>query len=271
MTAQLSSLISTFEDLWPLAGAEEWDKPGLAVGDPRTITNKVLLSVDVTIEVLTEAKQAGAQLVLAHHPPLLKAQSLLGGDTLKGELVNYAISNGIAIYAAHTNADIVKGGVSDVLAEAIGLVSCRPIVGTTQDTGHGRIGELSAPTTLRALAELVSKILPKTSAPIRVAGDLEKQISKVAVVGGAGDSFIANVQDLKADVLITSDLRHHLALDAISHPTAPVSLIDISHFAAESLWLTRAAEILRQRLLAVTFEVSNVVTDPWTLTIGEKN
>lgn len=270
MTEPLSSLISTFEKLWPLEGAEDWDRPGLAVGDPQTHIDKVLLSVDVTSQVLVEAKQVGAQLLLAHHPPLLKGESLLGADTLKGELVSLAVSNGIAIYAAHTNADIVKDGVSDVLASAVGLVNCRPLVQTSTESGHGRIGELPKPTSLRDLAELVSSILPTTNAPIRVAGELDKEVSRVAVVGGAGDSFIPNAQELSADVLITSDLRHHVVLDAISHPTSAMFLIDVSHYAAESLWLSRAAPHLKQLLPTMTFEVSKINTDPWSLTIGVK-
>lgn len=270
MTEQLSTLISNFEKLWPLAGAEDWDRPGLAIGDPKAVITKVLLSVDVTLQVLEQAKRVGAQLVLAHHPPLLKAESLLGEDTLKGELVSFAVANRIAIYAAHTNADIVKGGVSDVLASAFDLINSVPIIETSKDVGHGRIGKLPEPLSLRALAELVSRVLPKTNAPIRVAGDLDEVVSTVAVVGGAGDSFIQEAQRLKADVLITSDLRHHISLDAVSHPTAQLSLIDVSHYAAESLWLSSTAEKLEQLMPEVAFVVSDICTDPWSLTLGAK-
>jgi len=92
-------------------------------------------------------------------------------------------------------------------------------------------------------------------------------IHKVAVVGGAGDSFIEDAKGSGADCLITSDLRHHVSLDAVSDPSKPLCLIDISHFAAESLWLRPTADRLSKELQTVDFFVSEVVTDPWTMTI----
>ena len=268
MSKPLHNLITQFEELWPLYGAEDWDRPGLAVGNPEESIAKILLTVDVTKQVLEEAKSIGATLVLAHHPLLLKAESLLSTDTLKGELVSYAISNGIAIYSAHTNADIVKDGVSDSLAAALGLINYRPLVETSDGSGHGRIGKLPKPLKFRELGDLVSQVIPNTNAPIRLAGDLERIVETVAVVGGAGDSFIPDAQSQLADVLVTSDLRHHVCLDAISHPTAPLCLIDVSHFAAESLWLSVASSQLQALFPELVFELSKIKTDPWSLTIG---
>lgn len=266
---QLAELIAIFEDLWPTSGAEEWDRVGLTVGSSRASISKVLLTVDITSEVLDEAKACGTELVLSHHPLLLRGVHSLSEQTLKGHVVAKAIRANVALYSAHTNADIVINGVSDVLAKSIGITNAAPLVPNTQGVGHGRIGELSSAVTLRELAINVSKILPQTSAPIRVAGKLEQSIKRVAVVAGAGDSFIQQVLETGADCLITSDLRHHVALDAITDSDShSLTLIDISHFAAESLWLSAAANQLRDLAPNVEFVVSRVVTDPWSLTIG---
>jgi dinuclear metal center YbgI/SA1388 family protein len=271
MPTTLTELIASFETLWPLSGAEEWDRPGLTVGQKTKNINKVLLSVDVTAEVIAEARSLECELIVSHHPLLLKGVNYLAEDQLKGELVSMAVTSSIAIYSAHTNADIVFGGVSDVLAKAIGLLDAKALVETAEGVGHGRIGRLDQPLTLEDFARRVSSILPKSNAPVRVAGDTSKQIRTVAVVGGAGDSFIADAQAKGADCLVTSDLRHHVSLDAVSDPSKPLALIDVSHFAAESVWLAPTAKALAKLHPSTEFLVSEVVTDPWTMTILEKS
>jgi dinuclear metal center YbgI/SA1388 family protein len=272
MPLPLTNLIGTFESLWPLAGAEEWDRPGLTIGNSNQTITRALLCVDVTLEVLSEAKQLGCELVISHHPLLLKGVNFLSEDQLKGELVSFSVKNSIAVYSAHTNADIVVDGVSDILAQQLGLVSTKPLIATGDGIGHGRIGKLKSPQSLSDYAKFVSSCLPETNAPIRVAGDLNKMVETVAVVGGAGDSFIPAAAQSGADLLITSDLRHHVVLDAVSDPTNPLALIDISHFAAESLWLKPTQVTLSKLIPEVSFVVSSISTDPWTMSLqGRRN
>jgi len=271
MSLPLSQLLATFDSLWPISGAEEWDRPGLTTGRAEQQITKALLCVDVTREVLEEASSLGCELVVSHHPLLLKGVSFLAEDQLKGELVSFAVRNSIALYSAHTNADIVAGGVSDVLAEVLGLVSVAPLVPTAPGIGHGRIGKLGNAQKLSDFAKFVSEQLPKTNAPVRVAGDMDLLVETVAVVGGAGDSFIPAAADSGAQVLVTSDLRHHFTLDALSDPSYPLALIDISHFAAESLWLEPTRQLLAKTLPQVSFVVSKLSTDPWSMTISGKS
>jgi dinuclear metal center YbgI/SA1388 family protein len=271
MSLPLSQLLTTFELLWPSSGAEEWDRPGLTTGGANQQISKVLLCVDVTREVLNEAKATSCDLVISHHPLLLKGVNFLSEDQLKGELVSFAVRNSIALYSAHTNADIVVGGVSDVLAQTLGLTSSVPLVETGAGIGHGRIGKLKVTQKLSEFAKFVALQLPETNAPVRVAGDLDLVIDTVAVVGGAGDSFIPAAAASGAQVLVTSDLRHHVTLDAVSDPSAPLALIDVSHYAAESLWLEPTRKVLAEAFPQVSFTVSQVSTDPWTMTVSEKS
>ena len=271
MPTPLSQLLATFESLWPFAGAEEWDRPGLTTGHTNQPVTKALLCVDVTLEVLSEAKSLGCELIISHHPLLLKGVNFLGEQQLKGELVSFAVKNSIALYSAHTNADIVVDGVSDVLAKHLGVLNSTPLVATGNGIGHGRIGKLQSPKKLSEYAEYVAACLPATHAPIRVAGDLNRVIETVAVVGGAGDSFISAAQQSGADLLVTSDLRHHVALDGALDPSRPLALIDISHFAAESLWLEPTCQALSKLVPEVSFVVSSVSTDPWSMTVLGKS
>ena len=267
MPLPLSNLLGTFESLWPLAGAEEWDRPGLTTGNAKQTITKALLCVDVTLEVLSEAKQLGCELVISHHPLLLKGVNFLSEDQLKGELVSFAVKNSIAVYSAHTNADIVIDGVSDILAQQLGLANTKPLIATGDGIGHGRIGKLKNPQSLSEYARFVASCLPDTHAPVRVAGELNKTIQTVAVVGGAGDSFIPAAAQSGADLFITSDLRHHVALDAVFDPINSLALIDISHFAAESLWLKPTQITLSKLIPEISFAVSQISTDPWSMSV----
>jgi dinuclear metal center YbgI/SA1388 family protein len=270
MTVKLSELLPVFEDLWPQSGADEWDQVGLACGSPNQLISRVLFCVDPTLSVLQEAREKSCQLVISHHPLLIEGMNSVAEDELKEEILSYATTNSISLYAAHTNADIVPGGVSDVLAEKIGLKNTVPLVGTEKGTGHGRIGVLDAPMAVSGLAQRINEILPATHAPIRVAGDPTRIVSKVAVVGGSGAWFLPDAIGAGADCFVTSDLKHHFSLDAVSNQAHEMSLIDISHFAAESLWLTPAAAELARIVPTVDFVVSEVITDPWSLTIPGK-
>jgi len=269
---QLKDLIATFETLWPIAGAEEWDTPGLISGDPYAGVSKVLLSVDVTAELVEEAV-GKYDLILAHHPYLMRGITLAGEHSAKGTLLAKSIRNSLAIYAAHTNADIVSNGVSDVLARSLGMVDTKPLVSVSNSgIGHGRIGKLSAPVQLGEFARLVAKVLPATATGVRVAGDYLQTVETVAVCGGAGDSFIVAAADAGADVYVTADLRHHVVQEAREnarlHGNKP-ALIDVSHWASEWLWLEVAAAQLRQRHPLVQFDVSDLRTDPFDFVITQ--
>lgn len=257
--------MQTFEKLWPIATAEDWDRPGLMVGNPAQEIRKVLLSVDVTAAVIQQAAELDAELILSHHPVLLRGVHELGELTLKGNLVSQAIRSSIAIYSAHTNADIAKGGVSESFAKAIGLEKLRAL---DEVSGHGCVGEIE-PMPLIDFARKVARTLPSVAQGVRVAGDQQKLISRVGLVGGAGDGFLLAAQNAGIDVFITSDLRHHPAQDFMeqSRITSGPALIDVAHWAAEWLWLEQAADQLSGHHPDIEFIVSDINTDPWDFAV----
>ena len=107
---------------------------------------------------------------------------------------------------------------------------------------------------------------------MRVSGDSEQLVERVALCAGAGDSLLAAAYDQGAQVFITSDLRHHVVQEAQELALAegrPFALIDISHWAAESLWLKTAKRELANMFPAVTFEVSDLRTDPWDFMVTQ--
>ena len=252
-------------DLWPMAGSEEWDRPGLMLGNPSAEIMRVLLTVDVTAATIQEAAERNCQALLSHHPMYLRGVTELGEATAKGALTALAIRNNLAVIAVHTNADFVSDGVTETLAKAIGLSHLEPLEHLNR---RGRIGTTT--TTAIELARLLGRVLPPTAGGIRVAGRHDHEIRHVAVVAGSGDSMIEAAFEAGADAFVTSDLRHHPVQDALERALASgrdFTIIDISHWAAESLWLDVASGQLASSLPDVEFLVSELRTDPWDFAV----
>lgn len=271
MSPSLADVVSVAERLWPLDGAEDWDAPGLLSGDSTAAIERIVLAVDAVADTVDEAVEAGTQLLIVHHPLLMRGVTTVAESTAKGAMLARLIRGGCALYAAHTNADVVESGTSARLAELLGLLDAVPIVASnsTPSRGLGRVGVLPVPTTLGSFARRVASILPPTAQGVRVAGEYGKPVSSVAVCGGAGDSLLGEDAVRAADVYLTADLRHHPASEALE--TARVAggpaLIDVSHWASEWLWLETAAAELRAALPGVEVVVSELRTDPWDFVI----
>ena len=258
--------------LWPPATAENWDTPGLVCGDPSRDVSRVILSVDVTAELINEV--AGRfDLLVAHHPFLMRGVTSLSEASAKGAALATAIRADLAIFAAHTNADITATGVSASLAAALGILDDVALVPTSGDSvGHGRIGMLASPMPLGEFARIVARSLPASASGVRVAGDYSKIIQRVAVCGGAGDSFIDAASAAGAEAFVTADLRHHMVQEAREKAALSrhdMALIDVSHWASEWPWLEVAARELRKLHPQVTFEVSDLRTDPFDFVITQ--
>lgn len=271
--AKVSDIVAAADSLWPTHLADDWDRPGLIAGAFNAQVSKVLLSVDLTDELMADAMSGGFEMVITHHPFLLKQSYELREDSGKGAVLAKAIRSNISLFSAHTNSDVVETGVSASLAKAIGLIESRPLVPILNDSiGHGRIGQLQEPISLIEFSRRVAQALPATAGGVRVAGDAGQLISTVALCAGAGDSFLPEALQSAADVYVTSDLRHHPVQDAMEQATAsgkPFALIDISHWAAESLWLETAASQLSELVKDVKFVVSDLRTDPWEFAVTQ--
>ena len=377
MTASLADVVAVLDELYPPALAESWDAVGLVTGDPDQPVRRVLLAVDPMRAVIDEAIGRQADLILAHHPLLLRGVNSVAATTPKGRVVHDLIRAGTALHVCHTNADNANPGVSDALAAALGLRDTRPLkplpeapmdklvvyvpraeadalidalasagagrigdyercawsttgegtfrplaganptLGRVGDVervpearvemvlprhrrravveallaahsyeepaydvfelaalpggqGGGRVGELERAESLRDFAERVATALPATEQGVRVAGDPDRPVRSVAVVGGAGDSEFDRVRSAGVDAYVTADLRHHPATEARAYGVP--ALVDVAHWASEWPWLTDAARLLTEALAAggssVDTRVSTIRTDAWTFRTG---
>lgn len=259
----LADLVRILDDRYDPAWAEPWDAVGLVCGDPDAEVRKVLFAVDPVARVADEALAWGADLIVTHHPLLLRPVHGVPATTPKGRLVHRLITSGVALFTAHTNADVADPGVSDALARAVGLTGpLRPLSPAADDParGLGRVGELPAPATLREFAAGAATGLPATAGGLRVAGDPDAPVRTVAVCGGAGDSLLGAARAAGADVYLTADLRHHPASEF--REAGPTALVDAAHWATEWPWLRDAAELVGKT--NVETRISTAVTDAWT-------
>lgn len=270
----VASVNAVIEGLWPIDSAESWDAPGLLSGDPDAEVSHLHLAVDAVADTVDEAIEIGADMLLVHHPLLLRGVTTVAEDRYRGAMLARLIRGGCALVSAHTNADIVGTGTSAVFADRLGLMDVRPIVPSLDEAGTprvglGRVGHLGERVTLGTLARRLAAILPPTASGVRIAGDYNRIVSTVALCGGAGDSLLSEAAVVGSDVYITSDLRHHPASEARENAklgTGP-ALIDVSHWASEWLWLETAADELRDAIPGLTITVSELRTDPWDFVI----
>lgn len=255
-------------DTWfPAAWAEAWDRVGLVLGQPAAPVRRVLCVVDCVPGTVTQARSADVDMIVAHHPLLLRPVSSVAPTTYKGRIVHELIRHDMALQVVHTNADVANPGVSDALARRLDLDDPRPLRPDPDDPrrGSGRLGALPQPMTLAQLTRHAAAALPATSWGVRAAGDPGRQVRTMAVCGGAGDTYLPDATAAGVDAFLTSDLRHHPASEHLAD--GGPALLDAAHWATERPWLDELAAALRDTL-AVEAIASDLHTDPWTVHAG---
>jgi dinuclear metal center YbgI/SA1388 family protein len=261
------AVVDALDRRYPRDWAESWDRVGLVLGDFDHRVTRVLCVVDCVPETAEQALDERADLIVAHHPLLLKPVSSIAPDTYKGRIIHRLIRGDVALYAAHTNADTANPGVSDALAALLSLTDLRPLVpapGAAAGGGRGvgRIGELPGAMSLAEFTGYAAVRLPGTAGGIRAAGDPERIVRTVAVCGGAGDSFLPDARRAGVDAYLCADLRHHPVSEHLAE--GGPALLDAAHWATERPWLDEVAAWLRGGF-GVEVVVSELDTDPWTV------
>ena len=246
MTINVSDVIGIMENIAPLSLAESWDNCGLQVGNPKGTVKRVRVALDPLPAVIDQAVKDGVDLLITHHPLIFSPMKSVDFSSKIGSIISQCALNDMALFSAHTNLDIAWGGLNDLLAGMLGIKSSVPLLEgqgcsscPSENQGLGRVGELVEETTLKALAEMVKL---KLSAPfVRITGDPEMQVSRVALCTGSGGSLMKEFLNSGAQVYISGDLKYHDARDA---EDAGLGLVDAGHFFTEHI----VVENLRSRL-----------------------
>jgi dinuclear metal center YbgI/SA1388 family protein len=363
MSPSVGDWLRILDGFFPPALAEEWDNVGLQVGDPSWPAGRAMVALDPIAAVIEEAVELGCGLVVTHHPLVFRPLARVDASQPVGAVVARALAARVAVVACHTNADAARPGVSDALAEALGLrvtgvlrqgrtnrdvklvtfvpaeatgkvldalamagagvigeyTHCSfrvrgtgtflpseratpavgdqgalteveedrvevvlprdrlagavsaliaahpyeevaydvyPLVGT-DGLGPGRLAETADSLTVGGLTE---RCRERLGSGVRTAGDLGRTARTVALCGGAGAFLIPEAIRAGADVLVTGDVKHHQALDAVA---GGLSVIDAGHHGTEWPFVTTLAGVMRNAVPGAEVTVARQPTDPF--------
>jgi len=280
MGATVGQIIKIIDQLVPPRLAEEWDNVGLQIGDPRWPARRLWVALDPSLEVVKAACGEDVDLLITHHPLIYRPLKSIDFDTPGGSIIQTAAQHQLAIFSAHTNLDIVRDGVNDVLAKRLGLKNLKilqsvetverlddisfSLIGGNAEHGIGRIGTLAKTTSLKSLALTVKKKLALNFA--KIAGDPGLKVTRVAICSGSGSSLMQAFFSSDAQVFISGDIRYHDARDAEG---ANRGIIDIGHFPSEHLMVEALAHQLKRILnkedIKTKVEACNIEKDPFSI------
>lgn len=241
--------------------AESWDNIGLLVGEPESAISAILIALDLTGEVLDEARVMGCNAIVTHHPLIFTGVKAIRTDQPEGRLVARSLSDRLAIIACHTNLDKAPGGVSEMLAAQLGLVNSRvlvpaPAVTELSRIGFGRIGELPVPLTFEDFARLIREKLDLQV--VKIAGPPPAEITTVAVCGGSGAELAPAAMAGGAQVYLSGEIKHSMARWAES---VGFCLVDGGHFATENVMVTGLAKLVRNGFAELDLAVDVLTTE----------
>ena len=242
MIISVKDIIKIMGEMAPARLAEDWDNVGLQVGRNEKEVKVILCALDFSAEVLEQAAQLHADIVVTHHPAIFRGIKQLTDLDWRAALLLEAARKDIAVYSAHTNLDSVAGGVNDVLAKLLEMENVESLSGEDTLEGIGRIGILKESMDLNAFAEKIKKTLKLEYVTVVPAG---RKVHKVAVCGGAGMDFLNDAVQAGADTYVTGDVKYHDAQDARGKR---INLIDATHQGTELPVVNELADRLALRL-----------------------
>lgn len=233
---QVKDITRILEAFAPLEDQERWDNAGLCVGSPDDEVHRVLVGFDCTRQLVEEAVALDADMIVTHHPLIFNGLKRIAPEDPVGGAVYLAVRHGIAVYAAHTNADKAAGGVNELLVRRLGLVDAEPL----DESCLGFIGRLPEPLSGADFCALVKarfglKML-RCSAPVET-------VRRVATSCGAGSGFAEQAFAAGADAFVTGDVSYHHFIVPDGH-----MILDIGHFESEVDIVAKFVSVLQENL-----------------------
>lgn len=234
-------IVKIIEDFCPERLAYAWDNVGLLCGDGEKEVNTVFITLDANINTVLEAINAGADMIVSHHPILLGGIKRIDYTTAVGQMLKLLIQQDIPLFAAHTNMDTARGGINDKLSEMFELTDVKILEQHTDDdtAGLGRYGNLVEPVTFGEFAKMCGDYLKTT---VRAAGDFNKLIKTVAVASGSCSEVIPLAKDKGADVIVTGDMKYHNMIDMTE---LGICVVDAGHYPTEICVMDIFEDILK--------------------------
>ena len=256
--AKIDDIISYMDSLYPFDLQEKWDNSGYLVESPVNECSTVVLSLDITNEVVAEAEAKGAELIISHHPVIFDARKRISTD----DPVYHLVQSGIGALCLHTNLDIANGGTNGVilwkLMEKFSISTApQQLEELGGGCGLGWIVTLDEPVNADEFGKTLKQIFGCEY--VRASLNSNKQLSKIAFCSGSGGSYLGLAQEKGCDALVTGDVKHDVWVSANNKD---IALFDCGHFHTENIVLTELRRVLEERFPLLDVEISENSADP---------
>lgn len=273
-TLTVEDIAIILEKAVPVELQEEWDNSGLLIGFEEKPVTKILTCLELDKRVLEEAKAAGAEMIITHHPLIFTGIKSLTGSDYKTSMIMDIIADGISVYSCHTPFDKVKGGNNDIIMKRMGLSQIKNLAGDDvpspvkmaerhDEADIGRIGEFKKPMLYKQVIELAAERLNMSISELHAAGALDTEITKVGVCTGAGADLVHMAAVCGCQLFITGDVKYHEAQDALQKG---ICILDAGHYGTEKFFAEEMKALLDKKLDgAVEVMASKVSLDPFTV------
>ncbi len=272
-TKDILELLNTIA---PFDIADDWDNSGLQAGCLNWEVKKIMIGLDVSMSLMNAAKEWNCDLVLTHHPLMIRPEKSLDFSVMPGSAIEISAAHKINIVSAHTNLDKANDGLNDYFASKIGLAQTRPLLpeksepekskseDTDEQIGIGRIGVLKSSIPLQQAVLFIKEKLKLSH--LRVTGDMTLPVETIAICTGSGGSLIEPFLSSGADLYVTGDIKYHEARRVEEHAKG---LIDVGHFGSEHMAVDLLADKLSRAVqtagLSVKIKKYKKEKDPFTI------
>lgn len=247
-------IMQVIEAAYPREAALDFDNVGLLAGRAEKEVERVYIALDATDAVIDRAAEAGADMLITHHPLIFSPLKKITDEDFISRRIVKLIQNDISYYAMHTNYDVL--GMAELSEKILGIQDTEVLDVTMEKEGKpegiGRIGKLEKPMTLEECCVYVKHKLNLGS--LKVFGDMSAEVSRLAISPGSGKTAVPAALAKGADVLVTGDIGHHDGLDAVEQGLA---IIDAGHYGTEYIFIDDMKHFLEEKL-----PVLEVVTTP---------
>ena len=239
--------IKSFMESWAKDEYQlSWDNSGSQV-EFNENTDSVVLAMDVTDKVIDKALEMDTKLIISHHPMFFSGSKNIIEGTYLGDNIIKLIKNNISVFSYHTSMDVADDGVNDTLFEKLDLKN-KSILTYEEEKPMGLIGEFEIELTLTDLDKFIKEKLQV--AKIKYYGREDRNIKKVAILGGSGSDFISQAKEVGVDAYITSDIKYHDGQRAYEDD---LILIDVGHFYSERIILPKIKKKLQENFMDLDF------------------
>lgn len=248
---KLKEIKKIIEEYIPDYLQEAWDNSGMIIGDENAEIEKALITLDVTDSVIEEAVKTGSNLIISHHPVIFDGLKIVDYGTPIGNRIRKLIANNINVLSYHTNFDKVKGGTTDSVCSLLELKNIKNL--TDEEYSFGKIGEISPMPLYECIAMVKDNLGLKS---VKYCGNENDIIRKIAIVSGSGSEFYIDAFKSGADLFITAEVKHHIAIDCMD---LNMAIADAGHFETENLAMNNIYKILEKKIeVSITKEYTEL-------------